>query len=106
MLCVRSPFDAIISALLSHINLMHLALIRPDRRIVPSTAKPAMIPLSSDLYAIVYLPGQSSGPPPARSMSSVSVASSQLWYPTPNKTDPSIAMIRSTSLLTTHCLGV
>jgi hypothetical protein len=39
MLYVRSLFDAKISALLSHINLMILVLIRPDRRRVPSTAR-------------------------------------------------------------------
>jgi hypothetical protein len=79
MLCVRSLFDAKIAALLSHINLMLLALIQPDRRRVPSTARPAMIHPSSDLYDVIYIPGPSSGPPPDRSMSSVSVASSQLW---------------------------
>jgi hypothetical protein len=106
MLCVRSLFDDKIAVLLSHINLMHLALIWTDRMSVPSTARPAMIPTSYDLYDVIYLPGSSSGPPPARSMSSVLVASSQLWYPTPNKTDMSVAMIRSTSLVTSHCLGV
>jgi hypothetical protein len=79
MLCVRSLLDAKIAALLSHINLMLLALIWPDRRRVPSTTRPVMINPSSDLYGVKYLPGLSSGPPPARIMSSVSVASSQLW---------------------------
>jgi hypothetical protein len=103
MLCVRSLFDARIVALLSHINFMRLALIRPDRRSVPSTARPAIMPLSSDLYDVTYLLGPSLGPPAASSISSVSVASIQLWYPTPNRTDPSVAIIRSTSLVTYHC---
>jgi hypothetical protein len=85
---------------------MRLALIRPDRRSVPSTARPDIMPPSSDLYDVIYFPGPSSGPPPASDISSVSVACIQLWHPTPNRTDPSVAMIRSTSLVTSHCLGV
>jgi hypothetical protein len=105
ILCVRSLLDAKIAALLSHINLMRLALIRPDRRSVPSTVRPDMITPSSDVYDVIYLPGPSSGTPPDRSMSLVLVARSQLWCPTPNNTDPSVAMIRSTSLVMSHCLG-
>jgi hypothetical protein len=52
MLCVSSLFDSRIAALLSHINLMRLALIRPDRRIVPSTARPDIMPPSSDLHDV------------------------------------------------------
>jgi hypothetical protein len=78
MLCVRSLFDAKIAALLSHINLMRLALIGPDRRRVPSTVRPDIIPPSSDLYDVIYLSGPSYGPPPDRSVSSVSVDSIHL----------------------------
>jgi hypothetical protein len=105
MLCVRYLFDVKIAALLSHINLMLLALIRPERRRVPSTARPDMIPPNSDLYDVIYLPGLSSGPHP-RSMSSSSVAISQLWKPTQNKTELPVAILRSTSLVLSHCIDV
>jgi hypothetical protein len=101
-----SFFDTRIAALLSHINLMRLALITPDRKSVPSTTKSDMMPPSSDLYDIMYLPGPFSGPTPASNISSDSVTIIQLWYPTPNRTNLSVAMIRSNYLVTSHCLGV
>jgi hypothetical protein len=106
MLCVSSIFDARISALLSHINFMRLALIKSDLKSVPIIARPVMMPPSSDMYYVMYLPGPSSVPLPASNISSDSVAIIQLWYPTPNRTDPFVSMIRSTFLVTSDCLGV
>jgi hypothetical protein len=81
-------------------------LIRPDRLGVPRTARPAATPPSSDLYDYIRNRSPSSGPPPCRSMSSSSVATTQLWYPTPRVTDPSVAMIMFTGVVGSQPAGV
>jgi hypothetical protein len=81
---------------LSHINLIDRMFKVPDRNSVPRTARPATNQSSSDRYDVIsdWIP--SSGPPPRRRIVSYFVAKTQPWYPTPNSTDPSVAMIRST----------
>jgi hypothetical protein len=64
---------------LSHINVAEDMLIRPYRLRFPRTARPAATPPSSDLYYCIRNKSPSSGPPPCISMSSSSVATTQLW---------------------------
>jgi hypothetical protein len=83
---------------LSHINLICRMFNVPARNSVPRTVRPATNPPSSDQYDVIsdWIP--LSGPPPRRRIVSYFVAKTQPWYPTPNSTDPSVAMIRSTGL--------
>jgi hypothetical protein len=68
----------------------------PERNSVPRTVRPATSPPSLDQYDVISEWIPSSGPPPRRRIVSSLVARTQPWYPTPNSTDPSVAMIRST----------
>jgi hypothetical protein len=76
---------AVTADLLSHINLIDRMFMVPERNSVP-------IPLS--------------GPPPRRRSVSSFVAKTQPWYSTPNSTDPSVAMIRSTGSSKSNGVGV
>jgi hypothetical protein len=78
----------------------------PERNSVPRTARPTTRPPSSDRYDIIsdWIP--SSGPLPRRRIVSSFVDNTQPWYPTPNSTDPSVAMIRSTGSSTSNGVGV
>jgi hypothetical protein len=80
---------------LSHINLIDRMFKVPDRNSLPRTARPATNPPSLDLYDVIgdWIP--LSGPPPRRRIVSSFVAKTQPCYPTPNSTDPLVAMIRS-----------
>jgi hypothetical protein len=64
---------------LSHINMAEAMLIRPDRLRVPRTVRTVATSPSSDLYNYIRNKSPSSGPPPCSSMSSSSVATTQLW---------------------------
>jgi hypothetical protein len=77
----------------------------PDRARVPRTANPAASPPNSDRYDVMSRGSPSSGPPPVISISSSVVAITQLWYPTPNRTDPSVATIRSFGSVVSHPIG-
>jgi hypothetical protein len=81
---------------LSHINLINRMCMVSERNSVPRTARPATSPPRSDRYDVIsdWIP--SSGPPPRRRIVSSLVDKTQPWYLTPNITDPSVAMIRST----------
>jgi hypothetical protein len=91
---------------LSHINLIDRMFKVPDRNSVPRTARPATNPLSSDRYDVISDWILSSVPPPRRRIVFVVVARTQPWYPTPNSTDPSVAMIRSTGSSKSNGVGV
>jgi hypothetical protein len=91
---------------LSHRNVAEAMLIRPDRLRVPRTARPAATLPRSDLYDCIRNRSPSFSPPSCSSMSSSSVATTQLWYPTPRVTDPSIAMIMFTGVVGSHPAGV
>jgi hypothetical protein len=97
---------AITADLLSHLNRIDRMIKVPDRNSVSRTSRPATNPPSSDQYDVIsdWIP--SSGPPPRSRIVSSFVANTQPWYPTPNSTDPSVAMIRSTSLLKSNGAGV
>jgi hypothetical protein len=81
---------------LSHDNHTDHIFMVPARNNAPRTSSPATSPPSSDQYEVIsdWIP--SSGPPPRRSIVSYFVATTHLWCPTPNITDPSVVMIRST----------
>jgi hypothetical protein len=87
--------DAVTADSLSHINLIDRMFKVPERNSVPRTARPATSPPSSDQYNVIsdWIP--SSGPPPRRRIVYSFVAKTQSWYPTPNSTDPLVAMIKS-----------
>jgi hypothetical protein len=91
---------------LLHRNVAGAMLIMPDRLSIPRTARPAVTPPSSDLYDCIRNRSPSSGPPPCRSMSSSSVATTQLWYPTPRVTDLSVAMLMFTGVVGSQPAGV
>jgi hypothetical protein len=67
----------------------------PERNSVPRAARQATRPRSSDWYDVISDWILSSGTPPWRRIVSYFVAKTQPWYPTPNSTDPSVAMIKS-----------
>jgi hypothetical protein len=83
-----------ISDLLSHTHFTERMLIMPDRASVPRTANPAASPPNSNRYDVMSRCSPSSGLPHVSSISSSAVAITQLWYPTPSKTDPYVATIR------------
>jgi hypothetical protein len=91
---------------LSHKNLTDRLWMIPVRNNVPQTASPATSPPSSDQYEVIsdWIP--SSGPPPRRRIVTYFVARTHLWYPTPNSTDPYVAMIRSTGSSKSNGSGV
>jgi hypothetical protein len=97
---------ASISDLLSHTHFTERMLIMPDRASVPRTAIPAANPPNSDWYDVMSRGSPSSGPPPVSSISYSAVLITQLWYPTPNKTGPSVAAIRSFGSVVSHTIGV
>jgi hypothetical protein len=81
-------------------------IIVPERNSVRRTVRPANSPPSSDRYDVIndWIP--SSGPPPRRRIFSSLVDKTQPWYPTPNSTDQSVAMIRSTGSSKSNGVGV
>jgi hypothetical protein len=91
---------------LSHINLSDRMFKVPDRNSVPRASRPATNPPSSDQYDVIsdWIP--SSGLPLWRRIVSYFVAKIQTWYPTPNSTDLSVAMIRSTASSKSNGVGV
>jgi hypothetical protein len=95
-----------IADLLSHTYFTEHMLISPDRARVPRTDNPAAIPLNSDRYYVMSRGSPSSGPLPVSSISSSDVAITQLWYPTPNRTYPSVDTIRSCGSGVSNPLGV
>jgi hypothetical protein len=60
----------------------------------PYSVSPAKIPPSSDLYDVMYNGAPSAGPTPCSNVCSSFFEISQLWYPTQNKIDPSVAAMR------------
>jgi hypothetical protein len=78
----------------------------PEQNSVPRTVRPVTIPPCSDQYDDISDWILSSGPPPRRSIVSSLVARTHPWYPTPNSTDPLVAMIRSTGSSRSNCVGV
>jgi hypothetical protein len=89
--CFR--FHRFTDASLSHTSLTDLMLIFPDLAIVPVTAIPEHIPPSSDRYDVIWFGAPPLGPPPEIIISSSFVDTTQMWYPTSNNNDPSVAMI-------------
>jgi hypothetical protein len=91
---------------LSHINLIDRMCKVPERNSVPRTARPATSPPSSDRYDVIsdWIP--SSGPPPWRRIVYSFVAKTQPCYPTPNSTDPSVAMTKSAGSSKSNGIGV
>jgi hypothetical protein len=106
MMSVGCLLLARIAGLLSHTHFTKRMLIRPDRARVPRIDRPAAIPPNSEWYEVMSRGSPSSGHPPVSSMSSSDVAITQLWYPTPNRTDPSVATIMSFGSILSHPLGV
>jgi hypothetical protein len=95
-----------IADLLSDTHFTERMLRMPDRGSVPSTTSPADSPPNSDWYDVMSRGSQSSGPPHVSSISSSAVAITQLWYLTPNKTDPSVTTIRSFGSIVSHPVGM
>jgi hypothetical protein len=97
---------AITADSLLHINRIDRMFKVHDRNSVPRTARPATNPPSSDRYDVIgdWIP--LSSPPPRRRIISSFVAKTQPWYPTPNNTDQSVAMIRSTGSSKSNGAGV
>jgi hypothetical protein len=91
---------------LSHINIIDCMFKVPDKNSVPRTARPATSPPSLDQYDVISDWVLSSGPPPWRRIVYSFVAKTQPWYPTPNSTDPSVAMIRYTGSSKSNGVGV
>jgi hypothetical protein len=91
---------------LSQRNVVDAMVMSPDRLSVQRTASPAATPLNYDRYDCMRNKSPSSGPPPRKSMSSSSVVTIQLWYPTPRVTDPSVAIIMFTGIVGSHPKGV
>jgi hypothetical protein len=81
-------------------------LMRPDLLRVPRTVRPAAMPPSSDLCDCIRNRSPSSGPSPCRSVSSSSVATTQLWYRIPKVVYPSVAMIMFTGVVGSQSMGV
>jgi hypothetical protein len=106
MLSVGCLLLARITDLLSHTYFTKRMLIKPDRARVPRIAKPAASPPNSDRHEVMSRGSPSSGPPHVSSMSLSDVAITQLWYPNPNSTDPSVATIMSFGSVISHPLGV
>jgi hypothetical protein len=106
MLSVGCLLLARIAGLLSHMHFTKRMLIIPDRARVPRTARPAASPPNYDRYEVMSRGSPSSGPPAVSSMSSSDGAMIQLWYPTPNRTDPSMATILYFGSAISHPLGV
>jgi hypothetical protein len=99
-------FAAVTAYSLSHINLIDCMFMSPERNSVHRTARPATSPPSSDRYDVINDLIPSSGPPPRRRIVSYLVDRTQPWYPTPNSTDPSVAMIRSSGPSKSNGVGV
>jgi hypothetical protein len=78
LICAVLLFEERIAAMLSQMNLTICMHMRPDLWSVPRTASPATIPLGSDLYDIMESLDPSSGPQPAKKMSSFGVEISQM----------------------------
>jgi hypothetical protein len=78
----------------------------PGQNNVPRTDSTATYPPSSNWYEVIsdWIP--SSGPPPRRRIVSFFVNRTHHWYPTPDSTDPSVAMIRSTGSSKSNGSGV
>jgi hypothetical protein len=92
---------------LLQINLVDCIFMVPEQNSVPRAARPATSPLpSSDRYNVIIDWIMSSGPPLRRRIVSYFVSKTQPWYPTPNSTDPSVAMIRSTGSSKSNGVGV
>jgi hypothetical protein len=106
MLSDGCRFLARIADVLSHTHFTERMLIMPDRASVSRTANPADDPPNSNRNDAMSRGSPSSGPPPVSSISSSAVAITQLCYPIPNKTDPSIATIRSFGSAVSHPVGV
>jgi hypothetical protein len=91
---------------ISHTNLIDCMFKVPDRNSVPRATRTATNPPISDRYDVIsdWIP--SSGPPLRRRIVFYFVAKTQPWYPSPNSTDPSVAMIRSTGSSKSNGVGV
>jgi hypothetical protein len=96
ILSVFGLLAAVTADSLLHKNHTDCLFMVPAQNNVPRTASPATRPPSSDRYEVIrhWLP--SFGPPPRRKIVLSFVARTHPWYPTPNSTDPYVAMIRST----------
>jgi hypothetical protein len=88
------------------INLSDRMFMAPERNSVPRTARPATSPPSLDRYDVINDCIPSSSRPPLRRIVSSLVAKTQPWYPNPNITDLSVAMVRSTGSLGSNGGGV
>jgi hypothetical protein len=97
---------AMIGYFLWHTNFTKRMLIRPDCVRVPMTDNTAARPPISDRYDVMSRGSPWFGPPPVSSISSYDVAITLLWYPIPNRTDPSVAIIISFGSVISHPLGV
>jgi hypothetical protein len=73
----------------------HIYMV-PAQNNVPRTASPATSPPSSHRYEVISEWIPSSGPPPRRRSVSYFFARNHPLYRTPNSTDPSLAIIKST----------
>jgi hypothetical protein len=91
---------------LSHIDLIGRIFKAPERNSVPRTARPATSPPSSDRYDVINDCIPSSGPPPRRRIDYSLVDKTHPWYLTPNSTDPSVSMIRSTGSSKSNGVGL
>jgi hypothetical protein len=91
---------------LLHMNCTDRIFMVPARNNVPRAASLATRSPSSDQYEVISNWILSSGPPPWRRMVSSFVSSTHMWYPTPNSTDPSVAMTRSNGSSKSKCSGI
>jgi hypothetical protein len=96
ILSVFGLLAAVTADSLSHMNLNDHIFMVPAQNNVSRTASPATRPLSYDQYEVIIDWIPSSGLPPRRIIVSSFVARTHPWYLTPNSTDPSVVMIRST----------
>jgi hypothetical protein len=106
MLSVFGLLSAVNADSLSHNNRTDRIFMAPARNNVPRTASPATRPPISERYEFISDRIPSSGPPPQRRIVLSFVARTHPWYPTPNSTDPSVAMIRSTGSSKSTCSGI
>jgi hypothetical protein len=97
--------DAVTDDSLLHINRIDRMFMVP-RNSLPRTVRPAANPPSSDSYEVISDCIPSSGPPPRRRIVSYFFARNHQWYPTPNITEPSVVIIRSTGSLKSNGDGV
>jgi hypothetical protein len=100
----------LLRSLLIHyrINLIDRLFKVPERNSVPRTARPATSPPSSDQCDVIsdWILLSGPPPPPRRRVVSSFVAKTRPWYPTPNITDPSVAMIKSAGSSKSNGVGV